>query len=626
MVLGPLAKLLRQTLLPLREADASADGPLLRRFAEEHDEAAFAVLVRRHGPMVFRVCQHLLRQTQDSEDAFQATFVVLARKAGELAEWESVAAWLHKVAFRIALKARGAAARRRGRERRLDEAEPGVGWSAPEGGAEAADLRSLLHGELDRLPEKYRAPVVLCYLQGKTNEEAARLLQWPVGTVKIRLTRARDMLRDRLARRGVALTAGGLTAAIGQVTAAPPMPAALLASATNAAKVLTAGPAGAQLISAPALALAGEALKAMGAARRRLLLAVLLPLTLVGAGAVFLLSRTQPVDPAGATWQLHTTIAAHDQPVTAVAFSPDGKTLASAGGTVKVWDRTTGTERAPLPSRDGVIIDLLFSPDGRTLAAQDGWGRVKLWEVAGPREPVVIPAEINTMAFSGDGTKLVARMRPSRGRLEGPPRCWDVATGRELTPAFRWPAEDYPNCWAMSPDGTMLAVGSMRWGLKPGRTGVKLWDLQRGAERVTLQGQWPQFDRGVFAADGKTFATVGTDLREKNPAKPGTDQELVWVVRLWDTVTGKQRQQFGPAGLGAVGSPAFSPDVRSFAHVDHQRAVHVWETETAKVVAVLRHPDQVLGIAFPPDGKALATACQDGSVRLWRTGKTAGPR
>src|SRR5581483_8688710 len=201
-----------------------SDRLLLARFARSREQAAFAEIVRRHGPLVWGVCRRLLRQEQDAEDAFQATFLVLARKAGALRWRESVGGWLHEVARRTALKAR-AAARRHDGERQAD-AMRHARETAP---AAAPELREVLDAELAGLPNHYREPLLLCCVQGLTNAEAARRLGCPAGTVKSRLARGRELLRDRLVRRGVALPAGALAALLAGHAAAP---SAVLADTT----------------------------------------------------------------------------------------------------------------------------------------------------------------------------------------------------------------------------------------------------------------------------------------------------------------------------------------------------------------------------------------------------------
>ena len=177
-----------------------SDGELLGRFVRQRDEAAFEALFWRHGPMVLAVCRRLLPPA-DAEDAFQATFLVLVRKATSIGRREAVGAWLYRVAYRVALRARATA-------RPVVELPP-EGPPAPPDEESAAwrDLRPLLDEAIDSLPEKYRTPVVLCYLEGKTHQEAARALGCPKGTVAVRLKRARDRLRRRLDRRGLALPA-----------------------------------------------------------------------------------------------------------------------------------------------------------------------------------------------------------------------------------------------------------------------------------------------------------------------------------------------------------------------------------------------------------------------------------
>ncbi|MFI5454711.1 MAG: RNA polymerase sigma factor [Isosphaerales bacterium] len=189
------------------------EGKLLERFVEGRDEAAFAALVSLHGPMVLGVCRRILRDENDVEDAFQATFLVLVRRAGAIRRGDLVSRWLHGVAHRVAVRARAQAARRHLHERtglEIDEIDAG-----PSAGEESRhELRWTLDEELARLPASLRSPVVLCYLEGLTHDEAARCLRCPVGTVRSRLARARDLLRKRLARQGLMTDGSALSAVL----------------------------------------------------------------------------------------------------------------------------------------------------------------------------------------------------------------------------------------------------------------------------------------------------------------------------------------------------------------------------------------------------------------------------
>jgi len=200
------------TLFGAGTATGLTDGQLLDRFASRRDEgaeAAFEALVERHRAMVLHVCRGVLGASQDVEDAFQATFLVLARQAGSIRKRESVGPWLHGVALRVSARARAEAARRRAHERRA--AVGGARGDAPE---VDQGLAAVLHEELARLPEKHRDPVVLCYLEGLSHEQAAARLGWPVGTVKTRLGRARETLRSRLTRRGLAPASAAVLASL----------------------------------------------------------------------------------------------------------------------------------------------------------------------------------------------------------------------------------------------------------------------------------------------------------------------------------------------------------------------------------------------------------------------------
>src|SRR3954468_10940784 len=221
-----------------RDAETS-DGSLLGAFIATRDEAAFAALVRRHGPMVLGVCRRVIGDPHLAEDAFQATFLVLARRAAAVRPRHLVGHWLYGVAYRTALKARGAAARRMAKEKQVDAmphppVSPDEAW---------ADLQPVLDAELARLPEKYRVPVVLCDLGGRPQRDVARELRLAPPTLANRLAAARRLLAKRLTQRGVALSAGAVAAALGWHAAISAVPPALARSTAKAACAAAAGSA-----------------------------------------------------------------------------------------------------------------------------------------------------------------------------------------------------------------------------------------------------------------------------------------------------------------------------------------------------------------------------------------------
>jgi RNA polymerase sigma factor (sigma-70 family) len=251
------------------------DGQLLGRFVAARDEASFAALVRRHGPMILGVCRRVLRDAHDAEDAFQATFLVLARKAASVAKRESVGCWLYAVAYHTALEAGRRNARRRAREKQVrDMPEPGI---EP---AEAPDWLPLLDRELNRLSEKYRAAVVLCDLEGHSRRDAARELGVPEGTLSSRLAKARKLLAKRLVGSGLVLSAAAL-AAVGARAASAQVPAALAGATARAAALVAAG----QLAAAPtpAVVLMKGVMKVMLVKKLRLLVGAVMVAAAFGA-------------------------------------------------------------------------------------------------------------------------------------------------------------------------------------------------------------------------------------------------------------------------------------------------------------------------------------------------------
>jgi RNA polymerase sigma factor (sigma-70 family) len=265
------------------------DRNLLERFGTQHDERAFEALLARHGPLVLGVCRRVLTDAHDADDAFQATFLVLVRKASSLGNCKSLASWLYTVAYHIALKARAGAARRRELEKRSAAMSP----------TEAADdgvwrfLRPVLDEELGQLPEKYRAPIVLCYLRGKTNEEAAQELGWTKGTVSGRLARARELLRGRLSRRGITLSTAGLGAILVEQQANA-LPLELGRSTLKSAMLVAKGGSLTAVVSAPVAILVEGTVSKLSHAKLRLAVAALLACCGLLAAALTLYVATRP--------------------------------------------------------------------------------------------------------------------------------------------------------------------------------------------------------------------------------------------------------------------------------------------------------------------------------------------
>lgn len=258
------------------------DGELVRRFIAAGDSAAFDGLVRRHGPMVFGVCRRLLRDPHDADDAFQATFLVLLRKAGSIRPPERVGHWLYGVACRTAAKANSMKLRRREKE----HAAPPRMHSPP--GDERSELRSLLDVELARMPERYRAPIVMCELDGMSRRDAALALRLAEGTLSSRLSRARDLLRSRLTRRGLALSAGALVAGLTteSASACAAVPVSLLA-AVGKGTFVSSSVAGSVAGAVPAnvALLAKGVIKAMWISKIQTIAAATLIVGTLGTGA-----------------------------------------------------------------------------------------------------------------------------------------------------------------------------------------------------------------------------------------------------------------------------------------------------------------------------------------------------
>jgi RNA polymerase sigma factor (sigma-70 family) len=298
-----------QVLFGVGTCAGMTDGQLLERFMAGRDEAgdlAFETLVTRHGPMIMRVCRNVLDDPHDVHDAFQAVFLVLARRANSIRDRKSIGSWLYGVAVRVSARARVTAIRRHIRDRRTVGAALAIAEGVPNhddaSPIEHNDRAEVVHQELSRLPEKYRAPVVLCYLEGLTHDEAAARLSWPVGTVRSRLARARDRLRLRLTHRGVAAPAsigpmaswlvgepGSSTKLIATVSAASSAPISreLLTSIARAVVRTT----GATSVPSTSLLLAQGVLNTMLLKKLLIIACALLPVGTIVVGGGALLTR-----------------------------------------------------------------------------------------------------------------------------------------------------------------------------------------------------------------------------------------------------------------------------------------------------------------------------------------------
>jgi RNA polymerase sigma factor (sigma-70 family) len=294
---GPISAVLQHVrrLAAFETTRALSDAQLLERFLASREETAFAALLHRHGPMVWRVCQRVLRHRQNAEDVFQATFLTLARKAAAIRKQGSVACWLHGVAYRLARRLQTELARK---VLLGSDQQDRVPVDAVEQ-ASGQELHAALDEELQRLAEKYRRPLVLCYLEGRTRDEAAEQLGWSLGTLKRRLDRGRKLLAARLTRRGVTLGVALFSAAVAQDAVSAAVPLTLVDTACKAASNVAAGEGATEVVSAQVAALAESMVHAMAMTKRKLAAAVILSVvTLVGAAGLWTAHQMQAGEPA----------------------------------------------------------------------------------------------------------------------------------------------------------------------------------------------------------------------------------------------------------------------------------------------------------------------------------------
>ncbi|VTR94984.1 wd-40 repeat : Uncultured bacterium genome assembly Metasoil_fosmids_resub OS=uncultured bacterium PE=4 SV=1: Sigma70_r2: Sigma70_r4_2: WD40: WD40 [Gemmata massiliana] len=634
-----------------RGAEATT-AELLGRFVATRDEEAFRALVDRHGPMVWGVCSRVLRQPQDIEDAFQATFIVLARRAAIVRPPELLPAWLHGVARRSALRVMRISARRR---------EVQVSTMPNPAAAminDLLDLPAVLDEELGRLPSKLRQAVVLCHLQSRTYSDAAREMKCSIAAVAKRLDRAAERLRGRLARRGLApigCTAWGLLAGAPEALAVP----ADVAARTTAAALGTVTGAAATGVAA---ATAREVATTVTRVPLRIL-ATAVAVLIAGAGlAVVQRAAAPPVPkpvvaqsteavrldrfgdplPAGAVARLGTVrFRTGKAPCPGgVGFLADGKTLVSAheSGTIVFWDATTGKETDRIDGPPGAV-SLVVSADGRRMVAvgTEMWawditpnGVKSLWKTPGSSkgelvataalspngkvlaygsrtggqlidadtgdllQPLAVKAT-RVMAFSADGRALVVAG-------DGPVLLLDPATGKEQR---RFDPKGSLTQLAVAPDGARVAAitGQM----------IRIWDAASGRELAGVPSAGNSSAALFFAPDGRTLLEAGGErIRYRDPGTGKESRPAVNAPHLQPHQSSFLFFYYNPV------VPAVSPDGKRVAVIVGGGAVGVWRTDTGAEVGPSGGPHgEVTALAFTPNGNEILTAAAPDHFQAW---------
>jgi RNA polymerase sigma factor (sigma-70 family) len=654
--------------------DTCADAVLLERFARQRDSAAFEALMHRHGSMVLGVCRRLLGNDHDAEDVFQATFLALARKAADGSPPDSLPAWLHGTAHRLSLKHHQTEKRRQNREARTGQAAEAVPPSDPSSQLTVQEMFQALNEELLQLPEINRLPLILCYLEGRTQDEAAEMLGWTPGSLRGRLQRGREMLQTRMARRGLSLGMGLLTTvALGESTATA-MPTALTRATVEAALRFAAG--GKAEIAAGALV---EGAQRAAWQRLTVLFGIVLAVSVGGvlasqivdwgsapvAGtdvpsaqgkeAASHVDRFDDPLPDEALARMGTTRLRHTDCVNSVLFAPDGTTIVSGGGddTLRLWDAASGklVRTLKLPDRMPGARPLSFGAGGQTLVTASATAdQLWLWDLKTGDQPRKIDlkqgANLPLKFAAISSGKTVAS-----GDKEGVIHLWDVSGGTPLR-LLKGHGKSIRSL-TFSPNNQTLA--SMASG---NETEVWLWDVATGKLLLKLE-QEPRITTVSFSPDGKIVA-LGGGKPVPAPFKPerGMNAVRLWdtttgrllrtlegheqpllascfspdgkllasgsldqTIRLWDAATGKELRKWKTDQYPAQ-SLSFSADSKLLAVGSGGPAVHLWDVTTGEELQrpEKAHKGQVNSVAFSPDGKILATAARgggDNTIRLW---------
>jgi RNA polymerase sigma factor (sigma-70 family) len=574
-------------------ATASSDEQLLADYLARRSDEAFAAILGRHGPMVLNVCRRILHDAHAVEDVFQATFLVLAGRAGAIRRRASLAGFLHGVAYRLAVRAR---------RRSLPSLPAAVYDQAalPPDGLAWKEMLGILDEELGKLSDRYRAPLVLCYLEGRTQDEAARQLGWALNTLRRRLAQGRRLLEARLRGRGVALPAalagllaGGAVAVPGHLRAATlaALGARMVGGSTAGTAVLsTSGKKVGALLAAAALAAAVCFGYVMTPAANQP------PAAAAPQGG----PASDPLPDRG-TVRLGTARYRHGTQIESLAVSADGRLAAAASGwgslaPARVFDLTDGRCLYSLPNERGAICEAVgLSPDGKVLATKDDYGvclrdattgkairRVGYLPKAGGRSVT------GWLTFTPDGKQVAATLGDDDIRLI------DVASGA-VTRTFA-PVVPVAGC-AFSPDGKLMATRGYDAGDKANC--AQLWDVATGKElrRFAISRDVLQSISALaFSPDGRTVASASfRDAR----------------LRLWETATGKELKAFPKVGADIV-SVAFAPDAKTVAAAGDR--IYLYDPATGK--ERLRIGRRARGLAFSRDSSVL-TGAVSGAIYRW---------